>query len=69
MRRKCSKNDDRHPYMNPMKWIDGTLCFWRDNPGMYSKETIKRFESWVQDMRKDRTFIETSIFTKTNISE
>jgi hypothetical protein len=48
---KSSSGDNRHPYLNDMNWINGSLCFWRDNPGMYSKETIERFENNIKQLK------------------
>lgn len=62
--RKKSANDEKHPYMIPMKWIDGTLCFWRDNPGIYSKETIKKFEDGILAMKKDPKFKEIKFYNQ-----
>lgn len=52
IKKRQSTNDDKHPYMVDSKWIDGTLCFWRDNPGMYSKKTILRLEKFVRKLKE-----------------
>lgn len=45
-------SDDKiHPYLHDYKWINGNLCYWRDNPN-YSKETKARLEKWVEDLKK-----------------
>lgn len=40
---------NRHPYLQPRKWADGTLCFWRNND-MYSEKSKKYFEDCVKRM-------------------
>lgn len=47
-----SSNDGKHPYLVDSKWIDGTLCFWRDSPGLYSKATIERLEESVRKLKE-----------------
>lgn len=49
---KYSSNDGKHPYLIDSKWVDGTLCFWRESPGMYSKETIQKFEEGIKKLRE-----------------
>lgn len=44
---------NRHPYLQPKKWADGTLCFWRNN-SMYSEQTKNRLEEGVKRMIKEQ---------------
>lgn len=47
-----SSNDGKHPYLIDSKWVDGTLCFWRESPGIYSKETIQKFEDGIKKLKE-----------------
>jgi hypothetical protein len=50
---KHSSGDEKHPYMKPINWINGNLCFWRRNPQMYTDESIKYFEDFVAKMKRE----------------
>lgn len=51
-KKPINPDNNRHPYMQPKNWVDGTLCFWRNNP-WYSDKAKKYYEDWVKQMKKD----------------
>ena len=50
---KHSSGDDKHPYMKPINWINGDLCFWRRSPNIYTEESIEYFEEWIRKMKRE----------------
>ena len=46
-RARGSIEGEKHPYMRDSLWINGTLCFWRDRPMMYTKESHEYYENWI----------------------
>lgn len=46
-------NEDKHPYMQTRKWIDGTLTFWRGNKSSnYTKKAIEYYELKVKEWKE-----------------
>lgn len=46
-KQKKNYKTKEHPYMVPTNWLDGTLCFWRNNP-MYSQKSVDYLEAQNQ---------------------
>ena len=44
-----SKEGEKHPYLRAARWADGTLCFWRDRPMLYTQAAHRYFESFVNN--------------------
>ena len=47
---KYSTKEDLH-YLKNNKWLNGELCYWRDNP-QYSEKTKKELEKRLKEMTK-----------------
>jgi len=41
--------DDKDHYLKDYLWIDGTLCYWRNNQN-YSDETKRKLEQRTKEM-------------------
>lgn len=62
-KKHVNPDNNRHPYMQPKNWINGTLCYWRNN-SMYDEKTKQKFEKWVKDMAKDQTLSPSKLMDK-----
>lgn len=43
--------EEKHPYLSNHRWLNGKLCYWRNNPN-YSEKTKKKLEKRLKLMTK-----------------
>jgi hypothetical protein len=53
--KQIHQNGNRHPYMNPQKWLDGTLCFWlQPHPGQLFSYKVESYQPIIDNAEKQK---------------